>query len=141
MPDLPSGTITFLFTDIEGSTRLWEEHPELMRGALARHDALLRAAIESHAGHVFKTMGDQFCATFVTAPAAVQAAVAGQRALHAESGGAFAALRVRMALHTGTVEHRDGDYFRPALEPRRSPPGCRPWRSDPALSGNGGPRL
>ena len=58
---LPPGTITFLFTDIEGSTRLWEEHPEAMREALARHDELLRQAIESHGGQVFKTVGDAFC--------------------------------------------------------------------------------
>ena len=64
MVDMPTGTVTFLFTDIEGSTRLWEQHPEAMRDALARHDALLRQAIETHGGHVFKTMGDQFCAAF-----------------------------------------------------------------------------
>jgi len=61
MADLP---ITFLFTDIEGSTRLWEEHPDAMRQALAQHDDLLRSCIESHGGHVFKTMGDAFCAAF-----------------------------------------------------------------------------
>src|ERR1051326_3156049 len=110
MPDFPSGTVTFLFTDIEGSTRLWEQPPEAMPQALPRHDALLRHAIEAHGGHVFKTVGDQFCAAFATAPAAVETAVAAQRALHAEIGSAVAALRVRMALHTGTVEHRDGDY-------------------------------
>src|SRR5712691_6570302 len=68
MADLPTGTVTFLFTDIEGSTRLWEQHPEAMRAALARHDALLRQAIEARGGHVFKTMGDQFCAAFAGAP-------------------------------------------------------------------------
>src|SRR6184192_4148059 len=64
MAELPSGTVTFLFTDIEGSTRLWEEHPDAMRGALARHDAILRAGIEANGGQVFKTMGDAFCAAF-----------------------------------------------------------------------------
>ena len=64
----PAGTITFLFTDIEGSTRLWDQHPEAMRSALARHDALLKKAIESHNGTIFKTMGDAFCAAFSTAP-------------------------------------------------------------------------
>ena len=61
MPNLPTGTVTFLFTDIEGSTQLWEEHPEAMRVAVARHDALVRAAIEQHEGYVFKTLGDAFC--------------------------------------------------------------------------------
>src|SRR5207245_1957088 len=84
---LPVGTITFLFTDIEGSTRLWEEHPEAMQAALARHDALLRQAIESHGGHVFKTMGDQFCAAFATASAAGMAARDAQRTLHAAARG------------------------------------------------------
>src|SRR3989442_1286925 len=84
MADLPTGIVTFLFTDIEGSTRLWEQHPDAMRTGLARHDALLRYAIEAHGGHVFKTIGDQFCAAFATAPDALAAAVAAQRALSAE---------------------------------------------------------
>jgi class 3 adenylate cyclase len=67
----PSGTITFLFTDIEGSTRRWEK----MRAALAHHDAVLRSAIEAHGGHVFKTVGDAFCAAFSTAPEALEAAL------------------------------------------------------------------
>jgi class 3 adenylate cyclase len=71
MAELPTGTVTFLFTDIEGSTRLWEQHPAAMRDALARHDELLRQAIEAHGGHVFKTIGDQFCAAFATAPDAI----------------------------------------------------------------------
>src|SRR5947209_3042776 len=81
---LPAGTLTFLFTDIEGSTRLWEQHPDAMRVALARHDALLRARIGAHAGHVFKTVGDQFCAAFAGAGDAAAAALQAQRALHAE---------------------------------------------------------
>ena len=64
MTELPSGTVTFLFTDIEGSTRLWEEHPDAMRDALARHDELLREAIEAHGGHVVKTTGDGCMAAF-----------------------------------------------------------------------------
>jgi predicted ATPase/class 3 adenylate cyclase/DNA-binding SARP family transcriptional activator len=110
VPD-PSGTFTFLFTDIEGSTRLWEEHPEAMRAALARHDRLLRDAIETQDGHLFKTMGDQCCAAFATAPSALAAALAAQRELVGERD----ELRVRMALHTGTAEHRDGDYLGPSL--------------------------
>ena len=68
MPDLPRGTVTFLFTDIEGSTRLWENSPGAMRVALTRHDSLMRAAIESNGGTVFKTIGDAFCTAFPTAP-------------------------------------------------------------------------
>src|SRR5216684_3788909 len=87
---LPRGTVTFLLTDIEGSTRLWEQHPQAMRLALARHDALLRQAIESHGGRVFKTMGDPFCAAFAGAVDALAAAVDAQHMLQsaawAESG-------------------------------------------------------
>src|SRR6266849_947250 len=80
--DLPTGTVTFLFTDIEGSTRLWEQQPQAMQAALARHDALLRQAIETHGGFVFKTIGDGFCAAFASPEDAVAAALAAQRALH-----------------------------------------------------------
>ena len=73
MADHPSGTVTFLFTDIEGSTRLWEQHPEAMKTALARHDHILRGAMEANNGYVFKTIGDAFCAAFSTAPEAVAA--------------------------------------------------------------------
>jgi len=110
---------TFLFTDIEGSTRRWSERPEAMRAALARHDALLRDRIGRHGGHVFKTVGDAFCAAFPSAPAALEAALGAQRALGAEDwsvfGPEFAPLRVRMALHSGEAEDRDGDYFGPTL--------------------------
>jgi predicted ATPase/class 3 adenylate cyclase len=112
---LPSGTVTFLFTDIESSTRLWEQHPEAMRAALARHDVLLRQAITRGGGHIFKTIGDQFCAVFATAPAAVAAALEAQQALRAEDWEETGPLRVRMALHSGTAEQREGDYFGPAL--------------------------
>ena len=77
----PSGTVTFLFTDIEGSSRRWDAQPEAMREALARHDALLRDAVARHGGHVFKTVGDAVHAVFATAPDALRAAVEGQRAL------------------------------------------------------------
>jgi len=115
MPDLPSGTVTFLFTDIEGSTRLWEQYPETMRSALARHDALLRESIESHNGHVFKTVGDAFCAAFATASDALRSILAAQKALQQESWEEIGSLRVRMAMHTGAAEERDNDYFGPAL--------------------------
>ncbi|WP_394793812.1 tetratricopeptide repeat protein [Armatimonas sp.] len=111
MSELPVGTITFLFTDIEGSTRLWEEHPETMRLALARHDALLREVIARHNGHVFKTIGDAFCVAFYTAPEALNATLDAQRTLITESWPAQTPLKVRMALHTGEAESRDGDYF------------------------------
>jgi predicted ATPase/class 3 adenylate cyclase len=111
MPGLPTGTVTFLFTDIEGSTRLWEEHPETMRLALARHDALLQAAINQHDGHLFKTIGDAFCAAFHTAPDALSAALAAQQGLTAEVWPEPISIRVRMALHTGAAEVRDNDYF------------------------------
>src|SRR5262245_24533767 len=84
MPNLPTGTVTLLFTDIEGSTRLWEAHAAAMRAALARHDALLRHCIGDHDGNVFKTGGDAFCAAFHTAPDAVAAALDAQRALARE---------------------------------------------------------
>src|SRR5437870_4686498 len=112
---LPTGTVTFLFTDIEGSTRLWERYPEAMRIALTRHDALLRQAIESHHGYVFKTVGDAFCAAFPTAADGLKAALAAQLALKAVPWGETGPLRVRMALHTGTAQERDNDYFGPTL--------------------------
>lgn len=111
----PTGTVTFLFTDIEGSTQLWEHAPDTMRLALARHDAVLRETIVAHGGHVFKTVGDAFCATFQTALAALEAALAAQRVLFAEPWPTPVPIRVRMALHTGEAEERDGDYFGPPL--------------------------
>ncbi|MBN1484886.1 MAG: tetratricopeptide repeat protein [Chloroflexia bacterium] len=104
-------SVTFLFTDIEGSTRLWEQYPEAMQAALARHDEIMRRAIEGHGGRVFKTLGDAFYACFETAPAALAAALEAQQALHDEPWEGTGPLRVRMALHTGPAEERDGDYF------------------------------
>jgi predicted ATPase/class 3 adenylate cyclase/Tfp pilus assembly protein PilF len=115
MSDLPTGTATFLFTDIEGSTRLWEEYPEAMREALARHDALLRAAIETNGGHVFKRMGDGFCAVFTTPVAAVEAALSAQQAFCSEVWAQNIPLPVRMALHTGEAQQREDDYFGPVV--------------------------
>lgn len=106
---------TFLFTDIQGSTRLWEDHPEAMRLALARHDALLRNAIERNGGVVFKTIGDAFCAFFDDSNAALQCAIASQRDLAAEPWPAPVRVAVRMALHAGEAESRDGDFFGPTL--------------------------
>jgi predicted ATPase/class 3 adenylate cyclase len=107
----PTGTVTFLFTDIEGSSRLWERHPVDMGPALARHDALLRAAIESHGGFVFKTVGDAFCAAFASPEECLEAALGAQERLFAEDWGKVGPLRVRMGMHTGPAEFRDNDYF------------------------------
>ena len=112
MPERPTGTVTFLFTDIEGSTTRWEHQRQAMQQALARHDAILREAIAAHGGHVFKTVGDAFYAVFTTAPDAIDAALGAQALLQRESwDAALGELRVRIALHTGTAEERDGDYF------------------------------
>src|SRR5689334_14912800 len=111
MAELPAGTVTFLFTDIEGSTRLWEQYPEAMPAALARHDALLGRVIAAHGGRIFKSIGDQLCAVFDSAPAALAAAHEAQAALCAEAWGETGPLRVRMALHSGPAEQRDEDYF------------------------------
>jgi len=100
--DPPSGVVTFLFTDIEGSTRRWEADADAMRAALLAHDEVLRAAIEAHGGFLFSHTGDGVVAAFASPKAAVDAAVAAQRTLE---------LPVRMGLATGEAELRDGDYF------------------------------
>jgi predicted ATPase/class 3 adenylate cyclase len=116
MSDLPTGTVTFLFTDIEGSTKLWEKSPRSMQIALTRHDAILWEVIEEHGGSVFKTVGDAFCAVFPTALSALESALAAQRDLFSEAWGEeIGTLRARMALHTGTTHERDGDYFGPPV--------------------------
>ncbi|HTZ51782.1 MAG TPA: tetratricopeptide repeat protein [Spirochaetia bacterium] len=115
MASPPTGTVTFLFTDIEGSTRLWEQKTAEMKVALARHDTLLRSAIESNGGYVFKTVGDAFCAAFATAMDGLRAALDAQAVLAAEPWNVPGGIRVRMGLHTGTAEERDADYFGPAL--------------------------
>src|SRR3712207_1367427 len=113
MAERPMGTVTFLFTDVEGSTRLWQDHPDAMGAALVRHDALLRGVVSAHGGTVFKTVGDALYAAFPGVAAAVAAGLAAQRALPAEAWAEFGLpvpLRVRMAVHAGEVEGRDGDY-------------------------------
>ena len=124
---LPTGTVTFLFTDIEGSTTLWEQFPDAMQDALARHDRLLRHAIESSGGCIVKSTGDGVHAVFDGATDALAACLAAQRALQAHKDGASnpepaasdarppIALSVRMGLHTGVADLRDGDYFGAAL--------------------------
>ena len=111
LPTPPTGTVTFLFTDIEGSTRLWEQQPDAMRSALTHHDQILRDAIERQEGYVFKTGGDAFYAVFATASQGLNAALNAQRALFTQEWETDKPIRVRMALHTGTAEDRNGDYF------------------------------
>jgi class 3 adenylate cyclase len=115
MPGLPTGTVTFLFTDLEGSSRLWEEQPGPMREALAAHDAVLQRVVEASGGEVVKRTGDGLHAVFATGQDAVAACVAGQRALQAQQWPAPVVVRVRMAVHTGTAELRGGDYYGPAV--------------------------
>lgn len=112
---IPSGTVTFLFTDMEGSTSLWENYPDAMGAALERHDNLLKQMILAYNGYVFKTTGDAFCTAFTKAPDALAASLACQQAILNEPWRLPVPLRVRMALHTGTVEQRDNDYFGPPL--------------------------
>lgn len=112
MSDLPSGTLRFLFTDIEGSTVRWERSPEAMRNAVARHDVLLRTCMEEHGGAIFKTVGDAFYVVFTSVGDALSAAIAAQHLLEAEIWPEEVhPLRVRMGLHTGEAEHRGNDYF------------------------------
>jgi len=110
MTSPPTGTVTFLFTDIAGSTRLWEERPAEMRAALAEHDGLVRGAIGAYNGYVFSTGGDGFAAAFSRAADAIDAASMAQAALADHP-----LIRVRMGIHTGEVQERDGDYFGPAV--------------------------
>jgi predicted ATPase/class 3 adenylate cyclase len=113
LPDLPAGTVTFLFTDLEGSTRLLGAHPAAYRDAVFRHHALLRGAVEASGGVVFETVGDAVYAAFARPGDALAAALAGQVALRREDWGGLGAgaLRARMALHTGEAERQGGHYF------------------------------
>src|SRR5271165_5774919 len=97
---LPTGTVTFLFSDVEGSTQRWETHREAMKVAVARHEQLMRAAIDQHGGYIFKIMGDAFCVAFATPPQALGAAIDAQQALAKEDFSSVDGVRVRMGLHT-----------------------------------------
>jgi len=110
-----SDGVAFLFTDIEGSTRRWETAPDAMREAMRRHDSILRATVAAHRGRVFKSRGDGLGVVFPSMAEAVTATVAGQRALIAEDWSGIGGLKVRMAVHCGPVEPRDGDFFGPTL--------------------------
>lgn len=116
MTELPSATVTFLFTGLEGSTRLWEAHPDLMPAGLVRHDAILRTSIERHGGVVFSEMGDGMAAVFASPVGAVAAALETQFALQDEPWGEVGALRARMGLHAGEgVLRADGQYVNAPL--------------------------
>jgi predicted ATPase/class 3 adenylate cyclase len=115
MSSPPTGTVTFLFTDMEGSTKMWERSPQAMHRALSRHDEILRDAIEEQEGYVFKTVGDAFCCAFSTATDALEAALEAQRPLLSSEWKESVPLKVRMALHMGVAEERDGDYFGPPV--------------------------
>jgi predicted ATPase/class 3 adenylate cyclase/Tfp pilus assembly protein PilF len=111
LPDLPIETLTFLFTDMEGSAKLWEQHADAMPAVLTLHEVILRHAIEANGGQIFKTVGDACYAVFRSAPAAFAAGLAIQRALYAQDWGKVERVRVRMALHIGPAEKRTDDYF------------------------------
>ncbi len=115
VPSRPTGTVAFLFTDIQGSTQRWESHREAMDAAVQRHDALLRDAIGRHNGYVFKTIGDAFCVAFARVSDAVTAAFEAQRALSAEDFSSVGGLTIRIGLHAGEASERNGDYFGPAV--------------------------
>jgi predicted ATPase/class 3 adenylate cyclase len=113
--EVSSQTLAFLFTDIEGSSRLWEQHQQSMRDALERHDAILRDAVESSNGEVVKSTGDGFMAVFGLAVDGVSACLKAQDSLARAAWGETGALRVRMGLHVGEAAKRNGDYFGPTL--------------------------
>lgn len=120
MSTLPTGTVTFLFTDIEGSTQLWEKHPEEMRSALAQHDSILRDSIIANHGHIIKTTGDGAHAVFERAIDAVNATLLAQRNLQAldfssQPSNSSLEIKARMGLHTGEAELRGEDYYGQAL--------------------------
>src|SRR5687767_2763450 len=115
MPEYPSGTVAFLFTDIEGSTKRWETNQQAMEAAVERHFALLREAIAAQDGVLFKTIGDAIQAAFPTVPKAIAAAIDAQIALRRADWGELGPLRVRMAIHAGDATPRDDDYLAPAL--------------------------
>jgi predicted ATPase/class 3 adenylate cyclase/DNA-binding CsgD family transcriptional regulator len=111
----PSGMVTLLFTDVEGSVRLWEADRDVMAQASARHNRMVREQIEAAGGQVFKTVGEAFRAVFADPSAALASAVAVQRAVGAEPWPPGSLIRVRVALHSGACAERDGDYVGPVV--------------------------
>jgi class 3 adenylate cyclase len=112
---LPVGAVTFLFSDIEGSTRLWEHNPDRMRAALSVHDHIMTGSITGHGGSIFKTGGDSFCASFDSPQQAVTAALESQRGLARIDWDTDSPIKVRIGVHTGTAQIRGDDYFGPTL--------------------------
>jgi class 3 adenylate cyclase len=110
MSDLPSGTVTFLFTDIEGSTRLAQQYPEAMPRLMARHNEILSQSIQAHEGYVYEIAGDSFCGAFSASIDAVSAALDAQQRLHNEAWSP-APIKVRMGIHTGTVKLNDQNGY------------------------------
>jgi class 3 adenylate cyclase len=108
-------TLTFVFTDLESSTRLWERFPDAMTPAVERHDAILRDAVEGSGGRVVKIMGDGLMAVFSSAANSIEACLRAQRALQEEAWGETGPLRVRMGIHAGEALPRAGDFFGPAV--------------------------
>jgi class 3 adenylate cyclase len=124
---LPTGTITFLFTDIQGSTPLWEHDPDAMREAVARHHAILYTAAEEQSGHVFKIVDDEFQISLKVPAQALKAALAAQRALRDESWGPTGPIKVRMGIHTGPAELVDGVLHTPFTEKGLDLPTAMGW--------------
>lgn len=110
MNNLPSGTVTFLFTDIEGSTKLAQEHPDTWESLQKRHHAILQSAIDSHNGYVFQVIGDAFCAAFHNAGDALRAAIKAQIDLYTENWGA-SPVKVRMGIHSGKAEIQESGQY------------------------------
>ena len=107
---------TFMFTDIKGSTNLWERYPDEMRAALSVHDEILETIINQHGGTVFKTVGDAFCAVFDSPDQAVECAIEAQSKLASEGSiTETVSIEIRVGIHLGEAESRDGDYFGPTL--------------------------
>src|SRR5512135_1518190 len=107
---LPTGTVTFLFTDIEGSTKLAQQYPDELPGLLSRHNEILTESARLYHGYIFRTMGDAFCVAFHSAPEALYAAVRAQQALHGEAW-TPAPIRVRMGIHTGRAVLQDNSEY------------------------------
>src|SRR6266700_3593633 len=120
----PSGTVTLLFTDVEGSIRLWEADREAMAEASARHNRMVRDQIEIAGGRVFAAVGEAFRAVFADPASALASAVAVQRAVGAEPWPPSSPDRVRVALHSGACMERDGDYAGPGRRSGCWPTGC-----------------
>jgi len=112
---LPVGAVTFLFTDIEGSTQHWERTPDAMRTALALHNQIVGDAVVIHGGVVFKTVGDGFYTAFAEPVSAMEAAIEAQHALNDATWPTDSGIRVRIGIHTGTARTEDGDYYGPTL--------------------------